>query len=141
MFPKEWCDTGEARTGTHSGQTGGGRYSDVEDEHPPRTTMAGVTEVNLRALNVKKRQGMEGRAGPREQCGRGDTKVGGEYTVVEAGAKPVGAECPHWMGRADTGRQLGPSALGRDWEQRATHLDPGPCNSPTAAICFSCSKR
>lgn len=45
--------------------------------------------------------------------------------------------------RRDTGSQLGPSALGKslDWESGATHPDPGPCNPPTTAICFSCSKR
>lgn len=41
---------------------GGGRCSDVEDEqdeHLPSTTVAWDTEVSLRALNAKMRQGME----------------------------------------------------------------------------------
>lgn len=60
----------------------------MEDEHLPSTISAWDTEVSLRALNAKMKQGtnVSGRkegnrehAGPREQGDRGDTKSGGVY--------------------------------------------------------------
>lgn len=67
---------------------GGGGYIDVEDEHIPSTIAAWDTEVSLRALNAKMKQGtnVSGRkegnrehARPREGRDRGDTKAGGVY--------------------------------------------------------------